>query len=173
MSLRTDEELMASYQEGSEEAFKELYKRHSGKIYGYLKSKVKSEQQASDLYQEVFMKIHRSKHLYKKSLPVIPWIFSITYSVMIDGLRKTSKDNILDDYDMDTLPTPVTEPIFLPEELSNLPSNQQTALKMRYVDEKTFQEIADSLNTSPTHVRKLVSRGILQLKKILNNGDKS
>ena len=60
----TDEELMASYQEGSEEAFKELYSRHSGKVLGYLRSRTSSEQDAVDLFQEVFVKIHKSKHLY-------------------------------------------------------------------------------------------------------------
>ena len=138
----TDEELMTSYQEGSEEAFKALYSRHSGKIYGYLKSRVRSEQEVTDLFQEVFIKIHRSKHLYNRSLPVLPWLFSISHSVMIDGLRKTSKNSEVFDFNFDQLAA--VAPVVsggLPSQISNLPENQQAAMQMRYVDEKLSKRL--------------------------------
>jgi RNA polymerase sigma factor (sigma-70 family) len=168
----TDEELMAKYQEGSEDAFKALYSRHSSKIYGYLKSRVRSEQEVTDLFQEVFVKIHRSKHLYNRSLPVLPWLFSVTHSVMIDGLRKSSKKSEVFDYDFDQLPTPVpTISGGMPAQISGLPENQQAAMQMRYVDEKTFEEIAQSLKTTPANVRQLISRGIKNLKNLVKSGD--
>jgi DNA-directed RNA polymerase specialized sigma24 family protein len=168
----TDEELMAKYQEGSEEAFKVLYTRHSGKIYGYLKSRIRSEQEVTDLFQETFVKIHRSKHLYNRSLPVLPWLFSITHSVMIDGTRKTYKKNEVYDFDFNQFPAAVpAASLGLPSEISSLPENQQTAMQMRYVDEKTFEEIAESLKTSPANVRQLISRGIKNLKNLVKSGD--
>lgn len=169
-----DEELMSLYQGGSEEAFKILFTRHSGKVFGYLISKVASRQDATDLFQEVFVKIHKSKHLYNKSLPVMPWIFSVTRSVLFDGFRKTEKRREVFDVDFDEIPAAQA-----PQDLSNvmpllkdLPSKQQIALQMRYVEEKTFEEIAQRLETSPVNVRQIISRGVKHLKEFVKEGEK-
>jgi len=75
MEAFSDEELMVMYQTGSEEAFDSLYRRHSEKIYGFLRRRVWNDERAAELYQEVFLKMHRSKQLYNKSLPALPWMF--------------------------------------------------------------------------------------------------
>lgn len=172
---QTDEELMALYQEGSEEAFKALYSRHSGKIFGYLRTRSKNSEEATDLFQEVFVKIHRSKHLYNRSLPVLPWIFSVTHSVLVDGKRSHKRKNEVFDFNFDQMPmNEVSESkigIVMPT-LDHLPENQSVALKMRYLDEKTFEEIAKTLKTSPLNVRQIISRGVKNLKRLVNEGDK-
>lgn len=171
----SDEELMALYQEGSEPAFKELYARHSRKIFGYLSTCIGDRQKVSDLFQEVFVKVHSSKRLYNRSFPVLPWLFSIAHSVMIDGLRKQGRLKEVTDFDFDTLPTSeavkfdgIAEVLPL---IESLPAGQQAALKMRYVDEKTFEEIAERLQTSPLNARQVVSRGVKQIRKLLNKGE--
>jgi len=174
-SDQTDEELMGLYQEGSEEAFKALYARHSGKVFGYLKSRAHSEQEATELFQEVFVKIHRSKHLYNRSLPVLPWIFSVTHSVLIDGKRKVERKKEVYGFDFDQLPASDREDRLasVTPLIQGLPDNQQVALQMRYLDEKTFEEIAERLETSPMNVRQIISRGVKHLKRLVKEGDKS
>lgn len=44
---------------------------------------------------------------------------------------------------------------------------------MRYVDEKTFDEIAERLNTSPLNVRQLIRRGVKLLKSKVKGDDRS
>ncbi len=172
----TDEELMAMYQNGAENAFQVLYSRHSSKIYGFLKNRIQQAEKVSDIYQEVFIKIHRSKHLYNKSLPLLPWIFTITRSVMIDELRKDKNSQRVDDFDIDKIPAIESASSFAGEAaglIQTLPEPQKIALQMRYVDDKTFEEIANSLKTSPTNVRQIVSRGIKRLKELMIEGDQS
>jgi RNA polymerase sigma-70 factor (ECF subfamily) len=171
---QTDEELMALYQEGSEDAFKVLYSRHSGKIFGYLKSRTSSAQEATDLFQEVFVKIHKSKHLYNKSLPVLPWIFSVTHSVLVDGIRKIERKRETFGMNLDEFSAPPDEESVasVTPLLKELPGNQQVALHMRYVEEKTFEEIAERLKTSPMNVRQIVSRGVKHLKSFVKEGDR-
>ena len=175
-SDQTDEELMISYQKGSEEAFRALYDRHSGKIFGYLKSRVGSKEVANDLFQEVFVKIHRSKHLYNSSLPALPWIFSVTHSTLIDGLRKAARKREVHEFDFDRLPTAETEQEnrlgSVTSMVTKLPESQKTALQMRYIDEKTFEEIAVRLKTSPLNVRQIISRGVRQLRSLVKEGEK-
>ncbi|MGE3683779.1 MAG: RNA polymerase sigma factor [Bdellovibrionales bacterium] len=170
----TDEELMAHYQEGSEEAFRVLYARHSGKIFGYLTSRTGSPQEATDLLQEVFIKIHRSKHLYNCSLPLLPWIFSVTHSVLIDGRRNHGRKKEIFGYDVEQLPFEQREETHLASItplMGRLPQNQSVAIQMRYLDEKTFEEIAETLKTSPLNVRKIISRGIQNIKRLIKEGE--
>ncbi|HVK60441.1 MAG TPA: RNA polymerase sigma factor [Bdellovibrionales bacterium] len=172
---QTDEELMALYQDGSEEAFKALYSRHSGKILGYLESRVRSHEKAMDLFQEVFVKIHRSKHLYNRLLPVLPWIFSVTHSVLVDGKRRTDRKKEVFNFDFDQLSAAeITESKLasVAPMLAQLPANQSAALELRYLDEKTFEEIADTLKTSPLNVRQIISRGVKNLKRLVSEGEK-
>lgn len=176
---QSDEELMTAYQNGSEEAFRALYDRHSKKIFGYLLNRTRSSQFASDLTQETFVKIHKSKHLYNRSLPVLPWIFSITHSVLIDGFRKEKRHGLVgtldpESYmasnDSESIGSLSSQLVPLSPLLAKLPTNQKIALEMRYIDEKTFEEIAESLKTSPLNVRQIISRGVKRLKELAKDG---
>lgn len=169
----SDEELMLMYQNGKEEAFIALYRRHSGKIYGYVKSKVKSQEKAADIFQEIFIKIHRSKDLYRRDFPVLPWFFTIARSVLIDETRKERPLVLVSDEQLSEKPAPalVQNEVLPAAELARLPEAQRAAVQMRYVDEKTFAEIADYLNTSEQNVRQLVSRGIKKLRSLLASGE--
>lgn len=174
-SEHSDEDLMAQYQEGSEEAFEALYSRHSGKILGYLRSRTRSEQEATDLFQEVFVKIHRSKHLYNTSLPVLPWIFSITHSILVDGQRKVTRRRETFGVDFDEMATHRNDDPHVADIiplLHELPTQRQTALQMRYIEEKTFEEIAQRLKTSPVNIRQVISRSIKHLKNLVKEGEK-
>ncbi len=174
-ALASDEELMASYQDGSREAFEQLYLRHSGKVLGYLRSRCGQEQLAQDLFQEVFVKLHKSKHLYKTELPALPWLFSITHSVLIDGQRKTQRQKEVLGEDIESLQDEVTqeiktEPQDMTSWLDQLPAQQKQAVQMRFVEEKTFEDIAQHLGTTPMNVRQIVSRGVKHLKKLIQSG---
>ncbi|MBK9294507.1 MAG: sigma-70 family RNA polymerase sigma factor [Oligoflexia bacterium] len=168
----SDEELMMKYQMGTYEAFQELYRRHSGMIYGFIKKRVKNEAMASDIFQEVFMKLHRSKNLYKKQLPFKPWLFTITQNALVDEIRKTKKKEY-SDIDLDTLEaanSTSSEFNNLVPVLSELSSTQKIAIEMRYIEDKTFEEIAATLNTSEANVRQIISRAVRNLKDLIGKG---
>ena len=177
LEILTDEELMLMYQTGTEKAFQVLYARHSSKVYGFLKRRLATEEKVTDVYQEVFLKIHRSKHLYNKSLPALPWIFTITKSVLLDAFKKDKNFKYADGFDFDKIEVDPSDKNDFFEgtalAVSNLPDAQRTAVQMRYIENKTFDEIAESLKTSPANVRQIVSRGIKRLKELLSEGDQS
>jgi RNA polymerase sigma-70 factor (ECF subfamily) len=160
---------MSLYQGGSEEAFKEIYTRHSGKIFGYLRRRCTNEQELRDLFQEVFVKIHKSKHLYKDTLPLLPWIFSIAHSVMIDGKRKAKRTNEVFGLDSNSGTSIDSQQshVNFEEPIRGLSERDQMILKLKYFEEKTFVEIAEQLKSSPVTIRKIVSRGIAKLRKVL------
>jgi RNA polymerase sigma-70 factor (ECF subfamily) len=164
---------MVMYQSGADDAFQILYRRHSKKIYGFLRSRVWNDERAAELFQETFLKLHRSKHLYNKSLPALPWIFSVTRSVLIDGLRseqRAKRDAEFVAEEIESLPSGGPEVASL---LQRLPESQRKAVELRYVDEKTFKEIAAALETSSQNARKIISRAIASLRSFASEGEKS
>lgn len=168
----SDEKLMMQYQMGSYESFQELYRRHSGIVYGFIKKRIKNEAMTSDIFQEVFMKLHKSKNLYKKELPFRPWLFTITQNALVDEVRKM-KGKIFADVDLDQLEDSrqsFNVKINLTPILTDLSLTQKAAIEMRYVEDKTFKEIAAALNTSEANVRQIVSRAIRNLKDLIGKG---
>lgn len=172
---KTDEELMHLYQVGNEGAFKELYARHSSMVLGFIKSKIRSAEKAHDIFQEVFVKIHKSKHLYNKTLPFLPWLFTITKNAIVDEVRKSKNEKLHTQMDeiSETALVPDQEPNFnqVRPYMESLPENQKSAVYLRYVEEKTFEEISAILKTSPANVRQLVSRGVQRMRELFQNGD--
>ncbi|MEQ1723467.1 MAG: RNA polymerase sigma factor [Pseudobdellovibrio sp.] len=172
-----DEQLMKLYQNGDEEAFKVLYSRHSSKIYGFLKKRLNSNDKVPEVYQEVFIKIHKSKHLYNDSLPLLAWIFTVTRTVMIDEIRKDNKIRVADNYDLEQIPEELekTVPQFdqALDNLQQLPEQQKAAIEMRYLNDQTFEQIAESLNVSPSNARQIISRGVKRLRELIGEGGKS
>lgn len=172
-----DEELMAMYQDGSEVAFKALYERHSSKIHRFLQSRVRQKEKVGEIYQEVFVKLHKSKHLYNKTFPLLPWVFTITRSVMLDELRKDNRLSSADDFNMQMIGS-ITENISESKTdeaitmINHLPNTQKLAIQLRYIDDKTFEEIAESLQTSSTNVRQIISRGVKRLRELMSEGGK-
>jgi RNA polymerase sigma-70 factor (ECF subfamily) len=87
---------------------------------------------------------------------------------LVDGLRVDKKASRDSEY---------TAPTESPDErsvkdiatlLARLPENQRNAVELRYMDEKTFEQIAESLNTSSQNARKIVSRAVAKLKNLVN-----
>ncbi|MCK6597667.1 MAG: sigma-70 family RNA polymerase sigma factor [Bdellovibrionaceae bacterium] len=170
LTKKDDEELMVLYQNGSNLAFDRIYDRYSGRIYNYFYKKRAQSTLAQDLTQETFLKLHRSKNLYKNSLPFAPWIFSISKSVFLDYLKKSSFEESTPSEDLNKFTDKVSLPIAESTEFSSedflkvLPTSQEKVVQMRVVDEATFNEIAIKLNTTPENVRQIFSRAVKKLR---------
>lgn len=160
---------MQSYQNGHTAAFDVLFERHSGRVFGFLSKRLIKKKEAEDLLQEVFFKLHRSKHLYNSTLPFSPWLFSITRSVLLDFAKKKNLEDPVENAEFDKVAA--AEPSVIEQDLEGmvaaLPQAQSEAIGLRVYDEKTFEEIAERLSTSPENARQLVSRGIKKIRQVL------
>jgi RNA polymerase sigma-70 factor (ECF subfamily) len=84
----TDEALMAGYADGDAGAFDELFRRHEARAYAYLLKRTRSSERARDLYQELFLRIHRGRDAYDPSRGFLPWFFQIAHHLVIDDQRR-------------------------------------------------------------------------------------
>src|SRR4051812_44748289 len=77
---RNDEELMHAYSQGDEKAFDTLYQRYSAKVYGYLRSSLKDQTMADDVFQATFIKLHKTRDRFDGRCTFAAWLFTICRS---------------------------------------------------------------------------------------------
>lgn len=169
----SDEQLMTAYAEGDMQAFDQLYARHKGRILGYLYHKLHNRDDAEEVFQATFAKLHAARDRYHADTPFLPWIFTIARNALTDHFRRnqTYRKNLLS-YGEALLNAAAAESpnrsvgstLF---ELSTLTPHQREALKLRYDQDFSFAEIAARLQTSKVNARQMVSRAIRQLRRVL------
>ena len=159
-----DKELMLKYQDGDHMAFDVLYSRHKNKVYSYLAKRLHSHNEIHDLFQRVFVKLHKSRHLYQEKYEVLPWIYTITKSEFLDFVKKNKIETI--EFKEENFLSSENEPNneFDLESEKQLSENEKSALKERYYSDKDFSEIAQILKTSESNTRKIISRGLKKLR---------
>lgn len=177
-SEKTDEELMAAYQLGDEHAFHALYARTAPKVFQYVLRKLNfNREQANDLHQSVFMKFHQCRAQYRSNYAVLQWLYVIAHTAVIDYQRKQSRQvPELDNYPIETIEIPIDLQNERQNEHQNesendlirlavLTEEQRKILNERFIDEKTYAEIAQRIGRSEESVRQLVSRALRKVRQ--------
>jgi RNA polymerase sigma-70 factor (ECF subfamily) len=88
MRERSDEALMAAYADGDMNAFEQLYQRHRGPLYRYIRRQVGDAPTANDLYQGCWEKIIRARVAYRATAPFQAWMYRIAHNHIIDQFRR-------------------------------------------------------------------------------------
>lgn len=146
-------------------AFEVLYLRHKDKIYSYLFKRVQPDA-VEDLFQSTFIKLHKSRSLYDDKYEVLPWLYTICKSVLLDYFKKEKKQPIfVEEVDVAHEEKNVDDEINL--DRFNLRPKEKEALKMRFVDDLEYEEMAQIIGTSESNSRKIISRALLKIKKAL------
>ncbi len=161
----TDEELMRLYLQAYTPAFEELYKRHAGKLLGYLQKK-SSRETAEELLQDVFARMHASKLTYNDTYQFLPWIFTITRHTLLDYYKKaeTKVSTASEEVDETTLVIDTPEPVDTTSLLEQLSPQQKRIFELRYLKDWSFEDISKETSLSASNVRQIISRGLKLLK---------
>lgn len=170
-------ELMILYQEGDIEAFNCLYGKYKSLIYGYLYKRVNNRSEVDEIFQAVFLRLHQSRLRYKGKFPFEPWLFAVLRNSLIDyyrSKRKEYNDVALDSLEETPAALQVTEKHnmsgLLPMD-ADLSKGQRQAIELRYGADFSFEEIAGTLETTPSNARQLVSRALKKLRKFIKSED--
>ena len=75
--LYTDEELIARFQDGDEQAYVELVNRYRNRLMTFLCGYVLDIDKAEDLVQDTFVKLYTKKDSYKPIAKFSTWIYTI------------------------------------------------------------------------------------------------
>src|SRR6201998_4061325 len=94
---------MERYQQADPEAPAALVGALSPALFRFFKSQVATREQANDLLQEAWLRIHRVRHTYRPGEPVLPWIYAIAGGVGWEGPREP-RPTSLQEFAMEVLP---------------------------------------------------------------------
>lgn len=145
-------------------------------VFGYVNSKIQNEDEAEDVAIETFTKVFAKLKLYNSDFDFKTWVLSIAHNTMIDHIRKSPELQIsLDDENyfieiQEDLPTPEESLIqkqandAFDQNIQKLKPEYRRIIELRYLEDKTYKEIADELQLSMANVkvRLLRARQILQ-----------
>lgn len=171
----TDEQLLISIQAGDELAFAEFYRRHSRRVFVYLKKRLGSAADIEEVLQIVFMQLYRKRHQYRPEFKAMQWVYVIAKSELRDFVNREKKhqqshlhsEEILANLSQNDGDAPSDKRVaadFLGAHLAGLKPEQVRALEMRYQEGESFAAIAQALATSESNARQLVSRAVRWLK---------
>lgn len=183
MTKLTDDQLVAAYAGGSNEAFDTLLRRHQQRVFNYILHIVKNKDLANDIFQETFVKaittIKQGRYTENGKFPA--WISRIAHNLIIDYYRQEKAENSVscDDDEVDLLnrrdlcdenieDVLVTEQIHtdIKRIIKALPKNQREVLVMRYYRNMSFKEIADATKVSINTALGRMRYAILNMRRI-------
>lgn len=190
MSIKNlgDQELVKLYINGNESAFEVLLNRHKDRIFRFILSKIKDTEQASDYFQDTFIKVvlKLKEGNYNEEGKFLPWVLRIAHNLIIDGFRKNKKVRFLsetrsasEDYsvfsrlsneDLNILQITCKEELEhqVVGLMAKLPENQRDILRMRLYQDLSFKDIAEmediSINTALGRMR----YALINLRKLMD-----
>jgi RNA polymerase sigma-70 factor (ECF subfamily) len=88
---RSDEILIAAYQNGDRESFQALVKRYERELFHFLVRFLGDRAAAEDIFQETFLQIHQSAPTFDTQRRFRPWLFTIAANKARDLIRSNSR----------------------------------------------------------------------------------
>lgn len=177
-----DEQLLVESCSGSLAAFELIIQRWDKRMLAYFYRCTSSIEDAKDLRQELFLRVYQSRKRFKPNGSFSAWIYTIASNLVIDKVarKKTIPTKQIEETELYMQePHGISIPSarhqmqsgklqeYLHAALQQLPTEQRMALVMRHMEELTFVQIAQILDTSESTVKTRVYRGLVALKKEL------
>jgi RNA polymerase sigma-70 factor (ECF subfamily) len=166
---RREAELLAGHLRGEPQAFAGLVAAYRAPVYGYLVRCGVAEDDRDDLFQEIFIRVHRAAPRYDPGRPLHPWLFTIVANAVRNHHRQSRVRRIV--FDAAARPESV-DPApdgearvqarqtrrWLEAQIGRLPLVQREVLILTCVErlpQKQVSEILDiPVNTLKTHLRR-------------------
>jgi len=152
-------------------AFGRLYDRYVQPIYRYVYSRVGSSHEAEDITSQTFMAAYESLTRYREQGQFSAWLFRIARSKMNDHFRRSRREFVLEAAGEILEREDALGALIRAEELSRIRSiikglnnEEQELIRLRYVADLSFVEIADLLGKREDAVKKSVYRLLARLK---------
>jgi RNA polymerase sigma-70 factor (ECF subfamily) len=170
-SAETDEELFARIgtQDG-EAAFRALYSRHAPRLYAYCARIVGNRDDAKDLFQETFIRMHQQSKAQTGPVRVAPLMYTIARNLCISQLRGRKQTVSAETAQLATKDVPFehTERALLVQRaIEALPFPYREALVLREYDDFSYADIAEIMNIPVATVKVRIFRAKERMRNML------
>ena len=183
----TDKSLIEAHCRGESKAFGEIVNRYGDSVLGYLMRMTGDKEQAEDLFQETFKRVHEKSNTFRGK-EFKSWLFRIATNVTYDGFRKKQrlneqgvKINYNSQSSEDLVSSATADNSFNPsvatvkaEQLDqvrraveSLPEKQKETLVLAYYQQLSYREVALALDCSIGTVKTQMYRALKTLAQKL------
>jgi RNA polymerase sigma-70 factor, ECF subfamily len=168
--------LMTRYQQADSAALEELVRLLSPPLLRYFHSSRADGAAAEDMLQDCWIRIHRSRHSYRASEPVLPWVYAIARYTRLDAYRKRRRRErrevlvaAVPETSKPTRPD-ATEEDF-DQLIANLPEAQREVLVMLKVSGMSLEEVARATSSTVGAVKQKAHRAYVALRRAIGKDD--
>ena len=136
---------------GDTRAMHQLYTRYNDALYGFVLGRCGDTALAVDCVHDTMLDVWRTASRFSGKSSVKTWLFAIARNKLVDAMRKRGKLSFVDEVPevADTAPNPEAAAIAAAESdrlhgcLAKLPDVQRTAIRLAFLEELTYPEIAE------------------------------
>ena len=175
-----DAELIDATIKGDQKAFQNFVEKYQKPIFSYLyRFLYQNKEAAEDITQIVFLKVYQNLNNIDGTKSIKSWIFRIAHNEAANYLRSSSrkKESLLDDEQWSKFSNPDDQKEDISDQygeiiqlaLKKIKPKYREVIVLYYFEEKSYDEIAEILNSSTSTIGTLIRRAKQQLKKILDN----
>ena len=141
-----------------DQGFRLLMLKYQERLYWQIRKLVVEHEDANDVLQNCFIKFYKSIASFQRKSKLYTWLYRIATNEAITYLNKrnrrsaTSIDNeelrLANTLEADTYFDGEQVQVRLEKALLSLPDKQHEVFRLRYFEERSYQEISDLLGTS-------------------------
>ena len=160
--------------------FEHHYHQHFDYVYRYITLRLADRQVAQDVTSQTFFTAFKHRHQYNPEKGSWrQWVTGIAKNRLLDYWQKEKLTLSLEEVDqadqkiqfsMDHTKT-LDQKMLFESMINSLPKNLQRLLILRYVDDLTYEQIANITSKTPAAIRKLFSRLHKRLKAQFETSD--
>ncbi len=175
----SDEALMQDYQAGDLSAFDVLYVRYEKRVFSYLLRQIGDPEAAADLFQETFLRLHRSREDYDPNRSFLAWIFTIAGNLVrtefkrrssrLDERAETDVEHIGGGTPTDARAEQAEMADRIRAALDALPQEQRQVILLNKCEGLSYREIAEITRSTAAAVKQMAYRALLGLRNRLKD----
>lgn len=182
-----DRGLVEKAQQGDREAFRQLVERHQRRAFAIAISTVRDENDAREIVQEAFLRVHKSLHKFQGGSSFFTWLYRIVTNLAIDHVRRPAnrEAELFDDVQLGDKPEVFpfisriegADPVDrvrrqeigarIRKALDDLPPYHRSVIIMREVEGMSYQEMADAMDVSKGTIMSRLFHARQKLQKAL------
>ena len=180
LRLRSDEQLVALFRRGDEDAFQVIHERYRQRLFAYARQMLGgSRSDAEDAMQDVFLRAYGALRADNRPVSLRAWLYRVAHTRCIDQLRRPLPAAV-DLFDLTRGPS-LHDPLEEAErredlrrlvaDVRRLPEQQRSALLMRELEGLSYRELSDALAVSIPAVKSLLVRARIGLVEAIEARD--
>jgi RNA polymerase sigma-70 factor (ECF subfamily) len=165
-------------------AFERLIREYQGLCWHIIYRMVRHPEDARDLCQDTFLRVHQCLHQYRYESALKSWIGRVAYTIALRHLQHKRialvdntddnedyalVENISDDFDLESACADEETAQHLHAAIEALPPLQRTLLTLYHLEEITIPEIARITGLASGTIKSHLFRSRLRLRGVLEN----